>query len=113
MKLVLVCCLALPQLALAGDNSALVGAATVKCSKYKEVASKGASSALFILVSWTQGYVSGINVERMNAKRPPLELPDWEQIRAWHDKYCERHPDDLLYESSDAMMESLKPVKSQ
>jgi len=113
MKLVLAFCLALPSLALAGGNSALVGAATVKCSKYKEVASKGSSSALVILISWTQGYVSGINVERMNSKRPPLALPDWEQIRAWHDKYCEGHPDDLLYESSDAFVESLKPVRSQ
>ncbi len=43
-----------------------------------------------------------------DAKRPTLVLPKFEQIRAWHDSYCKQHPDDLICESSDALVKSLE-----
>ncbi len=95
------------QFAWAVGEHAVVGAGTAKCSKYLESSSKGFDSSVKIVISWTQGYLSAVNVGRMDAKRPTLVLPPFEQIRAWHDSYCKQHPDDLIYESSDSLLESL------
>ena len=92
----------------AAAERAVVGAGTAKCSKYLESASKGFDSGVKIVISWTQGYFSAINVGRMDAKRPTVVLPPFEQIRAWHDSYCKQHPDDLIYESSDSLLKALE-----
>ena len=105
--LVFACCFGLVPMAWAGDR-ALVGAGTAKCARYLESASKGFDSSLNLVASWTQGYISGVNVGRMNAKLPALVLPDLAEIRTWHERYCKQHPDDLVYESSDSLIESLQ-----
>ena len=96
------------RFAWADGDHAMVGAGPAMCSKYLESSAKGFDTSVKIVVSWTQGYLSAINVGRMVAKRPTLVLPQFEQIRAWHDSYCKQHPNDLIYESSDELIKSLE-----
>ena len=108
LKLLLLSTLLLvARLASAGDETALVGAGTAKCTKYLESSERGSEHALNVVASWTQGYFSAINVARMKSKLPLLKSIEPGQIRAWHERYCKLHPDDYLYESSDALFESL------
>ena len=106
--LVLVCSFLVAPLAWAGVDRAVVGAGTAKCATYLESVSKGFDPSLNVVASWTQGYLSAANIGRMNMRLPLLDLPDLEQIRAWHASYCKQHPNDLLYESTDSLLNSLQ-----
>lgn len=68
------------------------------CGRYLEVRSKTQRTPEIVLhealmLSWAQGYISGMNSYRTIAsKREMLVLPDAPSTRAYLDKYCRDNP---------------------
>ena len=105
MILKLLCCATILCLGAVGawaqpaERYTIVGAGAFSCGKYLEVRSKdrrtpGVAFTESLMISWAQGYVSGMNSYRAiaNPKREMLVLPDAPSIKAYLDKYCRDNP---------------------
>lgn len=72
-------------------NQALSGAGTVSCSSY--LAHESDPTARVMFISWTQGFLSGMNMaDHVTAKEPFVLLPDGDSIMEYLDKYCRDNP---------------------
>jgi len=97
----------------------IVGAGTASCGKYldfrsdKRPTSDGFFGATAIL-SWTQGYISGMNGFRHTAfpNRDQLKLPDDGSIKAYLDKFCRDNPLKTIYDASHALYLELDATAS-
>lgn len=82
------------HIAQAGAQSsgrALAGIGTASCGKY--IADKSIAGVENMLVSWVQGYLSGMNMaEYAITKEPFVLLPDDDSIALYIDKYCRDNP---------------------
>lgn len=73
------------------SGHALAGIGTASCGKY--IADKSIAGVENMLVSWVQGYLSGMNVaENAITKEPFVLLPDSDSIALYIDKYCRDNP---------------------
>jgi len=62
------------------------GAGTASCGKYLEYSTDEQSSNIY--VSWTQGFLSGMNLADRMAKKEFVFLPDELFIKTYLDKFC-------------------------
>jgi hypothetical protein len=76
-----------------------VGVGTNSCGKFLEVRSASpqtpeADLLRFMMISWAQGYISGMNAYRAveHPKRAMVALPDPPSIEAYLDKHCRNNP---------------------
>lgn len=94
MKLIMLIAVALtigPSLAQSSDPHVITGAGLISCGQYIETSDDKHLSLL--VVSWTQGFLSGANV--ITAKTTSdgfVVLPDSASIKAYLDKYCHENP---------------------
>ncbi len=73
------------------DGQALAGAGTTSCGRW--LALESDSTAHLMLVSWAQGFLSGMNMaDYIATKQPFVLLPDSDSIMAYVNKYCRNNP---------------------
>ena len=66
----------------------IVGAGAISCAKY--VSSAGLEQGL--TVTWTQGFLSGANTQRLKSEKRVNFLPEYDFIKAYMDRYCRANP---------------------
>jgi hypothetical protein len=96
------------------DRFVVVGSGTTPCGTFLEVSEKNKDKGdrtpeiilkASMMMAWTQGYLSGINLYRsaVNPKPPLLVLPGAATITLYLEKYCREHPLDRLNDGSFAL----------
>jgi hypothetical protein len=93
----------------------IVGSGADSCGQYLEVRSGNQQSPEvllkeFMMISWAQGYISGMNAYRVvaNPKWDRLLLPDAPSIKAYLDKYCRDNPLQTVKDGSFALFTELE-----
>lgn len=88
----------------------IIGAGASSCGRYLEVRSQNhrTPEVVFnetLMISWAQGYVSGMNSYRAVAypKREMLVLPDAPSTKVYLDKYCRENPLKTLHDGTFAL----------
>ncbi len=74
------------------------GAGTTSCGKYLEDITDDEFSTIY--VSWTQGFLSGMNLADRMAKKEFVSIPDERSIKAYLDKFCRDNPLETPFEGS-------------
>ena len=98
--------LTLPLLAQAAEGN-LLGAGGMTCAKNTNMKTVFDKPAITLVTSWTQGYLTSINIIRMNSHQDSLRYADVEQIEAYTKKFCTEHPLKQIYESTGALAAEL------
>ncbi len=80
-------------LAHANDASALPGVGAKSCGKWLEGREMRSDTIDDFLVSWIQGFLSGLNMHRKSlTNEDMISLPDSSTLLAYVDKYCRDNP---------------------
>lgn len=73
------------------NGNVVSGAGATSCGQYlKNSASNNEDT--WLVITWAQGFLSGMNIARKNEKLKMVLLPDADSIRAYIDKYCRESP---------------------
>lgn len=72
------------------DRFSLVGAGSMSCGKYSAQSTDAGTAMIY--QTWVQGFLSGLNVARKAKELPLKQLPDFETIKLYLDKYCRDNP---------------------
>lgn len=106
-------------LGLAGTASAetaydMIGAGFEGCGRWLKTRSnlaqrRDAESLLVegMLISWSQGFLTGLNVAHFSAGDWTPKLPTGDTIRAYLDKHCQANPLDTVMDASAQLMADL------
>ena len=90
--------------------SEMLGAGTASCKDYLSFTQEADK---LVLLSWTQGFMSGLNLARSNL--PPdsgtREIPDSDVLQALVAAHCRKNVKDLLGTASTKVFFSLPPAK--
>ena len=89
--------------------SELVGAGTASCKDYLSFTRE---SDKLVLLSWTQGFMSGLNFSRSNLSptQETRELPNSEVLQALIVAFCRKNVNDLLGTASTKVFFQLPPA---
>ncbi len=107
IHLAAVAALTLPLLASAQGR--VVGAGTITCAKYTNSRSVFDKPTILMVTTWTQGYMTAMNLVRVNSQQPELKPVDQEQIETYTKKYCAEHPLNMTYQAAQALVNDLAP----
>lgn len=80
----------LPVSAFSSEEQSASGAGTMSCGEYLK--HKADTHVLNIFISWSQGFLSGMNIADRIENRQLVLLPDASSIEAYLDKYCKDNP---------------------
>ena len=92
----------------------MIEAGTASCGKWfserQGQAGTGNMTVMFELVSWIQGYLSGLNHARAGEKKTNgVSLPDYQTIVVMMDDECRATPKQDIANASNALFSKLKP----
>lgn len=88
----------------AADKYVFPGAGATSCGSWLKLRAEGDEMLGFIVTSWVQGFLSGMNVQRYRlAKKDMVLIPDSPSIQAYVDKYCRDNPLKTPFEASISM----------
>ncbi|MFC5607763.1 hypothetical protein [Variovorax soli] len=88
---------------LAAADAVVVGAgASVKCGDWlADRSTSGRVTRAMFASHWIQGFLSGINTERLAQKaRPQFDVPSHDVLNAMLDKHCRNDPLQSVWEAS-------------
>jgi hypothetical protein len=70
----------------------VAGVGAYECGQYIGFRKSGDKAVDQVLLSWMQGYLSGMNIARGGSRLKQKELPSPESILAFADKFCADEP---------------------
>ena len=90
--------------------SEMAGVGTASCKDYLSFTTE---SDKLILLSWIQGFMTGLNLARSDLPpdRGTRQIPDSDVLQALVAAYCRRNSNDLLGTASTKVFFSLLPAK--
>jgi hypothetical protein len=90
----------------AADDTMIAGAGTQSCANWTEARSEHDEAVDMFLLSWVQGFLSGLNVK--SASGDIASIPDTQDLLASMDRYCQAHATATVYEGAMAIYEAGK-----
>jgi hypothetical protein len=90
----------------ATESQSIVGIGTSSCSEYTEYILNEDVSKAF--VSWTQGFLSGMNLADRSANKEFVLIPDELSIRTQLDIFCRDNPLATPFEGSILLYKKLR-----
>lgn len=94
-------CLGTPSFA---RDTPVVGAGSTKCSAYLAMS----EADQLIIVSWAQGFLSGVNVARATQSGMFLQLPEFEAVSAYYQSFCPANREKSIYLASTNFYKTLQ-----
>jgi hypothetical protein len=92
---------------IAAQEQAVLGQGNISCSSWLENhRSDDVQGAARI--AWILGYITAFNQYGSKPERDVTEGRNTEEITAWIDNYCRRHPADNVYRSSAALVDEFR-----
>lgn len=83
------------------EEFAIAGAGTLSCEKYLEGRNGKDRILEMAVITWVQGYLSGVNSTRyMDSGTEMSILPSSDAITAYAAKFCTDNPSKTLYEAA-------------
>lgn len=92
-----------------GRDTPVVGAGSTKCSAYLAMS----DADQLIIVSWAQGFLSGVNVARATQTGMFLQLPEFEAVSAYYRSFCPANRDKSIYLASTNFYKTLQGSAGQ
>ena len=74
------------------DQVAVYGVGAIFCGKYLDAWDKGNNVLKIGALTWTQGFLTAINLQMLLSKQNTLKFTEPEQINAYMQKYCRDNP---------------------
>lgn len=93
----------LGALSFARDTPA-VGAGSTKCGAYLTMS----AADQLTIVSWAQGFLSGVNVARATQTGMFLQLPEFEAVSAYYQSFCAANREKSIYLASTNFYKTLQ-----
>ena len=100
-------CLLLLTTQIAAQEDAVLGQGNVSCGSWLNDR-KGDGAGASSRIAWVLGYVTGFNQYGSKPEGDVTGGKGTEEIMAWIDNYCGRHPGDNLYRASAALVDELR-----
>ena len=92
---------------IAAEEHAVLGQGNVSCGSWLNDR-KGDDTNASSRTAWVLGYVTAFNQYESKPAGDVSEGKGTEEIMAWIDNYCGRHPGDNLYRASAALVDELR-----
>jgi HdeA/HdeB family len=86
-----------------------VGIGTASCKDYLEIARDKNEGGRLIVVSWMQGYMSGLNLARTlpTSERKAIDIPDHDVLLAHLLLFCKQKPSESVASGTVKLYQSL------
>src|SRR5438270_11418301 len=91
---------------LAAEEHAVLGQGNVSCGSWLN--DRQREDAASSRIAWVLGYVTAFNQYGSKPGGDVSGAKGTEEIMAWIDNYCGRHPSDNLYRASDALVDEFR-----
>ena len=91
---------------IAAEEHAVLGQGNVSCGSWLN--DRKGEDAASRRIAWVLGYVTGFNQCGSKPEGDVTRGKGTEEIMAWIDNYCGRHPGDNLYRASAALVDELR-----
>jgi hypothetical protein len=85
----------------------VLGVGTLSCEVWTKDRADRATEKHFINAAWVQGYLTAVNVFGDGASHIAKGVED-QDIMAWIDNYCAKHPADSLTVAAKALVDELR-----
>jgi HdeA/HdeB family len=85
-------------------DTPVVGAGSTQCSAYLAMS----AADQLIIVSWAQGFLSGVNVGRATQTGVFLQLPEFEAVSAYYQSFCPANREKSIYLASTNFYKTLQ-----
>jgi len=91
---------------IAAEEHAVLGQGNVSCGSWLN--DRKGEDAASSRIAWVLGYVTGFNQYGSKPEGDVSSGKGTEEIMAWIDNYCGRHPGDNLYRASAALVDEFR-----
>jgi len=88
-------------------NGTMLGAGTVTCGTYAQDRAQGNPAAAMQYAAYTQGYLSAWNRHSSTQYAQIENIPRYETIYLFLDRYCRDNPLDIVQNAVDALLADL------
>jgi hypothetical protein len=92
---------------MAAQEQAVLGQGNISCSSWLENRS-GGDAQVSARIAWILGYVTAFNQYGSKPQGDVSGGKGTEEMAAWIDDHCRRHPTDNVYRASAALVDELK-----
>ncbi len=79
---------------------AIAGAGATTCGDYVNLRRTQTSTSDSIFVPWVQGFLSGINTNRLLLKQKTIDIPEPKTLALMVESYCVNSPSDSVWITS-------------
>lgn len=94
MKKILLVIAVMVSVATQAQSNTIAGIGTIKCKEY--INEKNEDVKIYV-TTWVQGFLTGMNIARVNKNLDSYVIPDVKEMNALLDLQCIRNKDDALF----------------